>query len=110
MSEEAGAEGTAAERAHRSKTDVCQASFVFVLPQNRTRLEESRSFLIVCFLLSNELMNRWRLYAKANRPVRDAISHFSARSKDTKHAFVSNYRSMMGLRDHMAAEETPGRV
>lgn len=50
MSEEAGAEGKAAGRAHRSKTDVYQASLVFVLPQNRTRLEESRSFLSICFL------------------------------------------------------------
>lgn len=43
-SEEAGAEGEAAESAPRSKAVAYGASFVFVPPQNRTRLEESASF------------------------------------------------------------------
>lgn len=40
MSEEAGSGREAAASAPRSKTDAYGASFVFVLPQNHTRLEE----------------------------------------------------------------------
>lgn len=110
MSGGAGAEREAAQRAHGPKTDACGAPFVLALPHNHTHLEESRS-LVFFFLLLNRLMSNRQIefvQAEANRAVKDTIREVSEGEMSIiSLSFVSfMINSLMGLRDHMAAEET----